>query len=573
MGSLGSESSGLHKLYFPAFDGSKLAVIRYDTKIDIYNTVCALPNVLGLGVAPLVKVVSKIWKRKAKTCDDIQTNRITEDTRQRNISCPSIRQRQTSSLGGAPLIRPSVSGDVVDMTSAQTDSDRLALLGPSKLSYKKLGRILAGYGSYPERYRTFIWRTLLELPGNEAAFTSLVSRGTHSSWSNIGDKFQIKSPRLTRILEKILSALAHWSEIFAELEYLPMLIFPFVKIFQNNHLICFEVCATFLKCFALHWFEFFPNPPIGVMSVIENVIAENDKNTYHHLVHMKVTSQTYAWPILQTVFSEVLTKDEALVFFDHVFYNRNSLFLLCAVAAYVIICKEPILRITEFDDFEYFFRHRNAISVGLLLKKTEFLYQKTIQNHENLRFSRHYMRPFEPLTVGQYPIFNQYPEFVVDYRKKETERIRKEQQSQMNSLKETETDRVLGEISKIRGQAESWLSQQRAVDAAVTERRTFLQRQNKIKSGQNPGINKPESIYPSGTNSMPVRRHELGSTTRPQIDISIHHQDQGYELDSADLTWETADSILSKRETSRAAEHKVIDTISKLRRGVLENNR
>lgn len=43
---------------------------------------------------------------------------------------------------------------------------------------------------------------------------------------------------------RVLSALAHWSAIFGETEYLPLLAFPFVKLFQNNPLICFEVVAT-----------------------------------------------------------------------------------------------------------------------------------------------------------------------------------------------------------------------------------------------------------------------------------------------------------------------------------------
>lgn len=43
---------------------------------------------------------------------------------------------------------------------------------------------------------------------------------------------------------RTLSALAHWSSIFAETPYIPLLAFPFVKLFQNNQLICFEVVAT-----------------------------------------------------------------------------------------------------------------------------------------------------------------------------------------------------------------------------------------------------------------------------------------------------------------------------------------
>lgn len=43
---------------------------------------------------------------------------------------------------------------------------------------------------------------------------------------------------------RTLSCLAHWSAIFAETPYMPLLAFPFVKLFQNNQLICFEVVAT-----------------------------------------------------------------------------------------------------------------------------------------------------------------------------------------------------------------------------------------------------------------------------------------------------------------------------------------
>ena len=45
---------------------------------------------------------------------------------------------------------------------------------------------------------------------------------------------------------RTLSALAHWSAIFGEVDYLALLSFPFVKLFQNNQLICFEMIATIL---------------------------------------------------------------------------------------------------------------------------------------------------------------------------------------------------------------------------------------------------------------------------------------------------------------------------------------
>ena len=50
---------------------------------------------------------------------------------------------------------------------------------------------------------------------------------------------------------RALSALAHWSSIFGETEYLPGLVFPFVKLFQNNQLITFEILATILSKYVL----------------------------------------------------------------------------------------------------------------------------------------------------------------------------------------------------------------------------------------------------------------------------------------------------------------------------------
>ena len=44
-----------------------------------------------------------------------------------------------------------------------------------------------------------------------------------------------------------MSALAHWAAIFGEVDYLALLSFPFVKLFQNNQLICFEIIATILS--------------------------------------------------------------------------------------------------------------------------------------------------------------------------------------------------------------------------------------------------------------------------------------------------------------------------------------
>ena len=41
------------------------------------------------------------------------------------------------------------------------------------------------------------------------------------------------------------------------------------------------------------------------------------------------------------------------------------------------------------------------------------------------------LEEFSPLTVGQYPVFNKYPKFIVDYQVQERERIRHEEMEYM----------------------------------------------------------------------------------------------------------------------------------------------
>lgn len=127
-----------------------------------------------------------------------------------------------------------------------------------------------------------------------------------------------------------------------------------------------------------HWFEFFPNPPVNILGMVENILVHHDKRLMEHFVNCNVTSQVtyalfcfpvptvndcldyfdwfrlfqmYAWPLLQTLLSEVLTKDEWLRAWDNIFSNHPS-FLLFVVVAYVIVSRKALLQCTRKEDFE-----------------------------------------------------------------------------------------------------------------------------------------------------------------------------------------------------------------------------
>ena len=53
--------------------------------------------------------------------------------------------------------------------------------------------------------RMFIWRSLLKLPENHAAYSSLVDKGTHSAFARIHEEYPIKSRKLLRVLQRLVT--------------------------------------------------------------------------------------------------------------------------------------------------------------------------------------------------------------------------------------------------------------------------------------------------------------------------------------------------------------------------------
>ncbi|NXU11406.1 TBC31 protein, partial [Pardalotus punctatus] len=338
---------------------------------------------------------------------------------------------------------------------------------PGRLNKKRLWALLKESGEYPAKYRMFVWRSLLQLPENHLAFSSLIDRGIHSAFINIQKQYPIKSRKLLRVLQRTLSALAHWSAIFSETPYMPLLAFPFVKLFQNNQLICFEVVATVVVNFCQHWFEYFPNPPVNILAMMENVLAHHDKELLQHFIKYKVTSQVYAWPLLETLLSEVLTREEWLKIFDNIFSNHPSYFLMIVVA-YIICSRVPLLGCKQAADFEYFFHHRNNLDINAVIKEAYHLMEVTPLDIHPQRM----LDDFIPLTKGQYPVFNKYPTFIVHYPAQEREKIR---QDEIEYLRE----RQLAHESEAKAQEqkaedEAWYQKQKLLREAEEQRRKIL---------------------------------------------------------------------------------------------------
>ena len=52
----------------------------------------------------------------------------------------------------------------------------------------------------------FIWRSLLKLPENHSAFSSLVDKGTHNAFARLHEEYPIKSRKLLRVLQRLVDS-------------------------------------------------------------------------------------------------------------------------------------------------------------------------------------------------------------------------------------------------------------------------------------------------------------------------------------------------------------------------------
>ena len=51
-------------------------------------------------------------------------------------------------------------------------------------------------------FRLFIWRSILRLPENHAAYAALVDKGTHPAHALLHEHYPIKSRKLLRVLQR-----------------------------------------------------------------------------------------------------------------------------------------------------------------------------------------------------------------------------------------------------------------------------------------------------------------------------------------------------------------------------------
>lgn len=200
----------------------------------------------------------------------------------------------------------------------------------------------------------------------------------------------------------------------------------------------------FLVNWCQHWFEYYPLPPINVLAMIDNMLMEHDFQLLHHFAQCDIKPIIYSWSLLETAFSEILTANDWLVLWDHIFVNEPS-FLLCAVVAFIILQKKQLLTFTREEEFTNFFRSQSYQDVRMLIRKTHHILNNTSDKHH----PRQYLQPFTCLECGQYPVFTEYPKEVINFQKEHVN-LMENQLRKVDDLKR----HVLDEVQRKRQNSE-----------------------------------------------------------------------------------------------------------------------
>ncbi|KAK2577263.1 hypothetical protein KPH14_003402 [Odynerus spinipes] len=282
-----------------------------------------------------------------------------------------------------------------------------------ELRLERLLLILKEFGKYPDKYRSLIWSTILKLPANKTAFISLVNNVTHETVTlDMLKNYNLANRNKASLLTTIIDCLIQWCPLLAQSSFLPNLVFPFLVVFQKDQLFALELTMSILLNYCQKWFEYHPLPPLNVLGIIENILLKADPQLLNVFCERGITSIEYAWPLLQTAMSEVLSGDEWLILWDHLLsFQKPTLFLMCVIAYSIYSRKIIISVLNTTEDLKNFYRTQGHVKAKELLTIAQNLDKEIPYRLHPKRYIRDKLiqlpekGPYPPLLLEDYPKF------------------------------------------------------------------------------------------------------------------------------------------------------------------------
>lgn len=269
----------------------------------------------------------------------------------------------------------------------------------------RLINILREYREFPKKHRSIIWKSLLKLPENIAEFDKIMKLPSHPCTDLYYKTFPLKDTKMARNLSRVVSCLAYWCPALAITNFTPLFVFPFLIVFGSDTLRCFETIATIILNYGQLWFEFVPLEPMNYLGLVDNLIGHVDPQLKEFYRSKNIPSSVYSWSLIQSAFTEVLSTEQWLSFWDHILIQPPYFIVFCLVAINVSL-ESVIQRLNTISEIEEFFADRiSAIDINKVLHlAAELMVTCPAELHPV-----QYFHPFRSLAVVQYRPSFVYP--------------------------------------------------------------------------------------------------------------------------------------------------------------------
>ncbi|ORC90409.1 uncharacterized protein TM35_000082070 [Trypanosoma theileri] len=242
----------------------------------------------------------------------------------------------------------------------------------------KLKRLLTRYGVFPDKYRPLIWRFLLQLP--EKRFTApqyaqLHSKEKHPFVPFLMKPFPLSDKKIRDSMELVLSILIWHDSMFAVIHFLPMIIYPFLQVYDIDTQSVVEVVLIFLINWGQEFFQYYPHHPVALTTLLNQLLRTEDAELYNYLDQRGIMVENWGWEPLRSLYTDVLSSAVWLQVMDHAFFNE-PLWLFVFHIQWLIHIRGKLMQIDDQQELTTAFTITHSMDVNKIISETYKMFEK-----------------------------------------------------------------------------------------------------------------------------------------------------------------------------------------------------
>ena len=262
---------------------------------------------------------------------------------------------------------------------------------------------------YPADCRFKIWKQLLNLPNNSVAFKTYCADFKEDA--TFLRRFPLKSHSLSISLQKCLHIIHKLQPPFKDLDFLPALVFPFVKNLGFDKVFIQEVVLAVFSNWAYSFWEYIPHAPMEHLSLLGTLIEYFDPKLSFHFKSHGLNTHDYGWPLMRTLFSDVIDQSGWFEIWDYAITIQDPNFFWYFLTAFITNKRGRLMKLNDINSIRQYLFSDTIKNVNQLIVEA-----KRIKLTAPIDY-QYPERDFETVTIEDtsYNFFKEAPLFLSNY--------------------------------------------------------------------------------------------------------------------------------------------------------------